>query len=127
MRSLILAVPLVILALAAPAGAANGVAKRLAQRVAGTPQTCVQRSLLRYADVIDHHSIVYTASNGTRLYVNEPIAGLPDLDDGDVLVMRSSSSQVCENDIVDLVDRYTQEPRGFVRLGRFVPYDRRGS
>ena len=112
--------------LAAPAGARNGVERRLAGRVAGAPQTCVQRSLLRYADVIDHQSIVYTASSGTRLYVNAPTAGLPDLDDGDVLVMRSSSALVCENDVVDLVDRYTQEPRGFVRLGRFVPYDPQG-
>ena len=112
--------------LAAPAGARNGVERRLVGRVAGAPQTCVQRSLLRYADVIDHQSIVYTASSGTRLYVNAPTAGLPDLDDGDVLVMRSSSALVCENDVVDLVDRYTQEPRGFVRLGRFVPYDPQG-
>lgn len=121
MRSLILAaVALSVPALAAP----NGVEKRLATRVAGAPQNCVQRSLLRYTDVIDHKAIVYTSSSGSRLYVNEPTAGLPDLDDGDVLVMRSPSGLVCSNDVVDLVDRYTQLPRGFVRLGQFVPYDK---
>lgn len=127
MRSLILAAPFALLAVAGTAGAANGVEKRLAGRVPGPPQHCVQRALLRYADVIDHRAIVYTASGGTRLYVNEPTAGLPDLDDRDVLVMRSSSPLVCSDDVVDLVDRYSQEPRGFVRLGQFVPYDRRGS
>lgn len=125
MRSLTLAAVLATVSVAGPAGAANGVEKRLATRVAGAPQRCVQRALLRYADVIDHQSIVYTASSGTRLYVNAPTAGLPDLDDGDVLVMRSSSSLVCENDVVDLVDRYSREPRGFVRLGQFIPYDPR--
>lgn len=121
MRSLILAaVALSVPALAAP----NGIEKRLATRVVGAPQNCVQRSLLRYSDVIDHKAIVYTASNGTRLYVNEPTAGLRDLDDGNILVMRSPSGLVCSNDTIDLVDRYTQLARGFVRLGKFVPYDK---
>lgn len=98
--------------------------KMLEGRVAGTPVSCLSLRQLGSSEVIDGTAIVYR-TKGSRLYVNRPRSGASLLDSDDILVTRTSGSQLCANvDAVDMVDRSSYSPKGFVILGDFVPYDR---
>lgn len=120
--SLILGAALVV----APASAiardtpAQQLAKLLDGRVAGAPIDCINLSTARSSHVIDGKAIVYEV--GSRLYVNEPRSGASSLRDDDLLVTKTFGSQLCRMDSVNLVDRSARFPRGFVVLGKFVPY-----
>ncbi|UZK67425.1 hypothetical protein [Sphingomonas sp. M1-B02] len=97
-------------------------AKLLEGRTAGAPVDCINLSTTRSSEIIDGKAIVY--HSGNRLYVNEPRSGASTLRDDDVLVTRTNGSQLCSIDTVQLVDRGAQFPRGFVMLGKFVPYSK---
>ena len=96
--------------------------KALAGRVAGKPINCISLSGSNGTQIIDGKAIIYRV--GGRLYVNEPRAGAESLRDDDILVTRTFGSQLCSIDTVNLVDRGSRFPRGFVSLGQFVPYSR---
>ena len=53
--------------------------------------------------------------------MNRP-AGAETLDDHDILVTRIFGSQLCDNDVVRLLDRGSRMESGAVFLGEFVPY-----
>ncbi|HVF93819.1 MAG TPA: hypothetical protein VM900_05860 [Sphingomonas sp.] len=97
-------------------------AKALAGRVAGTPTNCISLSGANSSQIIDGKAIIYRS--GSTLYVNEPRSGAESLDDDDILVTRVYGSQLCSIDTVNLVDRTSRMQRGFVILGKFVPYSR---
>jgi hypothetical protein len=113
-------------ALATPAVAAHRdtpeiqLQKALAGRVAGKPTNCISMSGVNSSEIIDGKAIIYRV--GGRLYVNEPRSGAESLRDDDILVTRMFGSQLCSIDTVRLIDRASRFPRGFVSLGRFVPY-----
>jgi hypothetical protein len=113
-------------ALATPAVAAHRdtpeiqLQKALAGRVAGKPTNCISMSGANSSEIIDGKAIIYRV--GGRLYVNEPRSGAESLRDDDILVTRMFGSQLCSIDTVRLIDRASRFPRGFVSLGRFVPY-----
>ena len=120
-KSLILGTALV----AAPAAIAQEtpdtqLAKLLEGRVAGAPTDCISLPQARSSRIIDGKAIVYEV--GSRLYVNEPSSGAETLDRDDLLVTRTIGTQLCRMDSVNLVDRASRFPRGFVLLGKFVPY-----
>jgi hypothetical protein len=120
-KSLILGASL----LAAPAAIAQEtpdarLAKLLEGRVAGAPTDCISLPQARSSRIIDGKAIVYEV--GSRLYVNIPSSGAESLDQDDVLVTKTIGTQLCRMDTVSLVDRASRFPRGFVLLGRFVPY-----
>lgn len=94
--------------------------KALAGRVAGTPTDCISMIGLNSSQVIPGKAIIYRT--GGRLYVNEPRSGASSLGDDDILVTRTYSSQLCSVDTVNLIDRASRFQRGFVILGKFVPY-----
>lgn len=94
--------------------------KLLDGRVAGKPVDCINLSSVSSSQIIDGRAIVYRV--GGRLYVNEPRSGADRLDDDDVMVTRTFGSQLCSIDTVHLVDSTSRFPRGFVQLGKFVPY-----
>jgi hypothetical protein len=96
--------------------------KLLAGRVAGKPVDCINYSSVSSSQVIHGKAIVYRV--GSRLYVNEPRSGASTLDEDDVLVTKTFGSQLCSIDTVNLVDRTSRFPRGFVTLGKFVPYSK---
>lgn len=102
-----------------PKGEAQ-LAQLVAGRVAGKPVSCINAHDYDNVEIIDHTALVYR--DGSRLYVNRPTGGREFLDNDDVLVTRLYSSQLCRVDPVNLVDRYTRFPSGFVSLGDFVPY-----
>jgi hypothetical protein len=113
---------------AQPAAAQRGrggeaeLAKLLAGRTAGRPVSCIGLRLNQSSRIIDRTAIVY--GSGRTIYVNRPRSGAKSLDDDDVLVTRTSGSQLCRLDTVRLVDRTARVETGFVSLGNFVPYTR---
>jgi hypothetical protein len=94
--------------------------KLLKDRVAGEPVNCISLPPGNSSQVIDGKAIVYRV--GSKLYVNEPRSGAESLDDDDILVTKMIGAQLCSIDTVNLVDRTSRFPRGFVILGKFVPW-----
>ena len=97
-------------------------AKLLEGRVAGEPQKCIPLSTTRSSQIIDKTAIVYKV--GSTLWVNRPEGGAESLDDDDILVLKTSGSQLCSIDTLELHDRTSRMYSGFVSLGEFVPYRR---
>jgi hypothetical protein len=94
-------------------------AKALEGRVAGTPVSCIPLNQVRQSTVIDDTAILYRI--GSKIYLNRPV-NPTSLDDDDVLVTRTTGSQLCNLDVVRMVDRTMGFQRGFVSLSKFVPY-----
>ena len=97
-------------------------AKLLEGRVAGEPQDCIPLSTARSSQIIDKTAIVYNI--GSTYWVNRPDGGAESLDDDDILVLRTTGSQLCSIDTLELHDRTSRMYSGFVSLGEFVPYRR---
>ena len=98
-------------------------AKMLEGRVAGRPVSCISTFGQRDLRVLDDTALVY--GSGNVIYVNIPRN--PDvLDDDDVLVTHLTGSQLCRQDIVNVVDRVGGFYRGFISLTDFVPYRKVG-
>lgn len=93
--------------------------KLLEGRVAGEPVHCIPNHQTRDMQVLDKTAIVY--GWGTTIWVNVP-KNAADLDDDDIMVTRTTGSQLCDLDIVHTVDRTGHFTTGFVSLGEFVPY-----
>lgn len=96
--------------------------KLLEGRVAGEPQNCLPLTSISSSQVIDQTAIVYRA--GSTLWVNRPRGGAESLDDDDIFVTKTSGSQLCSIDVVQLHDRASNMYSGFVSLGEFIPYRR---
>lgn len=94
-------------------------AKLLEGREAGQPVHCISYANSRDMKVIDGTAIVY--GWGKTIYVNVP-RDARHLDSDDIMVVRSSGSQLCDLDMVHTVDRNGLFTTGFVSLGDFVPY-----
>ncbi|WP_257545488.1 hypothetical protein [Sphingopyxis sp. DBS4] len=127
MRTLIPAILAAAAIVAAPAAFAKDkrtpeqqLEKLLEGRVAGKPQDCINLATAGSSQVIDKTAIVYRA--GDTLWVNRPRGGADQLNDDDILVTKTSSSQLCSIDVVQLHDRMSHMYSGFVSLGEFVPY-----
>ena len=98
-------------------------AKAIEGRTAGKPVNCINFRSIRSSQIINGTAIIYESNNGT-LYVNRPASGAGFLRTGDALVTQTSLSQLCNVDIVRLVDTGARFERGSVGLGDFVPYER---
>lgn len=117
---LIAAMPATAAAPAPDAKAEAKLAKALAGRVPGKPVSCIQLHSIDSSEIFDHTAIVYHV--GGTLYVNRPTSGLASLTNDDILVLKTSLSQLCNVDVIHLIDRGSHMPDGFVGLGEFVPY-----
>lgn len=95
--------------------------KAVAGRIAGKPVNCIYSRDIRSTEILDGIGIVYTTNGGT-VYVNRLRGSASFLDSDDILVTRTFGSQLCNIDIVQLVDRNGRFPKGSVSLGEFVPY-----
>lgn len=109
-------------AFAKPADHEAELARRLAGRVAGAPVQCIDLHRARSSQIIDGTAIIWDA--GSVLYVNRPDNGAEELDDGDTMVVRLPTTQLCNVDTIQMVDRTSGTLRGIVFLGDFVPYRR---
>jgi hypothetical protein len=130
MKNIAIAIATTMALLASPAMAGKQrltgeekLAKLLEGRVAGEPERCLPMSAANDLKVIDKTALVY--GRGKTIWVNRP-ANPRSLDDDDVLVRRSHTAQVCNLDIVRLVDRTSMMEVGSVGLGEFVPYRKVG-
>lgn len=94
-------------------------AKMLEGREAGKPTDCLPNYATNRMTVIDKTAIVYR--DGRTLWVNIP-NNPQDLDDDEVMVTRTFTSQLCRQDIVTMVDRTGGFFSGTLFLGDFVPY-----
>lgn len=97
------------------------IAKITAGRTAGAPVNCIQQNQIRSSQIISRTAIVYTMNNGT-IYLNRPESGAAFLSRDDVLVTNTHSPQLCNVDIVRLLDSSSRTPSGSLGLGMFVPY-----
>ena len=95
--------------------------KLTAGRVPGQPVHCLSNFQTREMRVLDKTAIVY--GWGNTIWVNVP-RNAQDLDDDNIVVTRSSSSELCDLDIVTTVDRSAGMFNGTISLGQFVPYRR---
>lgn len=95
-------------------------AKALEGRVAGEPKDCLYLPRVVNTRIYDKTAIVY--DTGTTLWVNRPDSGASSLDDNDIMVTTPWNAQLCNVDIVRMVDRNVGFWRGSVGLGKFVPY-----
>ncbi len=98
-------------------------AKALDGRIAGKPVDCIQLHDIDSTEVFDNTAILYRTVGG-KLYLNRPRSGLSSLNDNDILVTKSWTPELCSIDTVNLVDRTSRFPTGFVFLGEFVPYSK---
>ena len=92
-------------------------------RDAGKPVSCVPSGLdSQRMQVIEGTAIVYDA--GSTLYVARP-DDPKSLDSNNILVINRFGSQLCKQDIIRTVDRYSGFTTGVVFLGDFTPYKKR--
>jgi hypothetical protein len=96
-------------------------AKLLEGRVAGKPTSCVNTFTNRETMIVDHTALVL--GHGKTIWVNVP-SNPRDLDNDDTLITHQFGTQLCRQDIVRTVDRYSGFPTGAVFLSDFVPYTR---
>lgn len=107
------------------AGAAPDGEARLAQvigdRVAGKPVNCIAFHQIRSSRIIDRTAIVYEVSRGV-FYLNRPRWGEGSLRRDSILLTRTSMPQLCDGEVVRLLDPGIRFETGAVALGDFVPY-----
>jgi hypothetical protein len=118
----------VAIAVAAPATAGaraeRGEARLAAEiegHVAGPPVSCIDTRDISSTEVIEGAAIIYRTPF-SKFYVNRPEAGQNSLRRGDMLVTRNWKPELCNIDVVRLVDSGARMEHGTVFLGDFVPY-----
>lgn len=96
--------------------------KELAGRTPGKPVACVPLNRLGATRIVDETAIIYKQS--PRLwYVNQPDDGhCTLLRPNRTLITRTSSSQLCSNDLVTIADPGSPITYGACGLGPFIPY-----
>lgn len=123
-RAALAAVLLLTAASAAAAPAKEDPAAELAKitqgREPGKPRQCISLPQVYGTQVIPKTALVYRV--GSTYYVNQLRSGADALNDDQIMITRTTGTQLCEMDVVHMVDRYTGFMRGFAILGKFVPY-----
>lgn len=97
--------------------------KALEGRVAGKPVSCLTLPMIGSSTIVDQTAIIYKVSD--RLwYVNRPDGGsCPALQPDRTLVTHPTTSELCDLDIVHVMDVQTPVMEyGACGLGKFVPY-----
>ncbi len=100
-------------------------AKLLDGREAGKPIDCIQLGSVSSTEIVDGTAIVYRV--GSKLYVNRPETGASSLRRDDVLLFTNHDSRLCSIDSIKLLDNGSHFQKGFVGLGKFVPYGKRAA
>jgi hypothetical protein len=97
----------------------------LAGRVqAGPPQNCVSQRNLRGNRSAGEGAIVFRTVGSDLIYVNRPRAGCPEIRSGRAIRVRTTTSQLCSGDIVEVFDPLQNFGFGGCALGEFTPYRR---
>ena len=96
----------------------------IAGRTAGPAQSCVSQRLLRGNKTYGEGVIVFEGTTNSIVYVNRPPSACPELKWSRALRTRTTTSQLCSNDIVTVIDPNGGITYGSCALGDFVPYRR---
>lgn len=96
------------------------IAKELQGRVAGKPVSCIPLRQIQSSQIFERTAILYKV--GRTWYLNRPTSGASFLDSDDILVTDTHSPDLCNVDIVRLIDQGSHFPSGSLGLGQFVPY-----
>ncbi|MFL6721599.1 MAG: hypothetical protein ACJ8FT_07330 [Sphingomonas sp.] len=125
MRYLLL-LPLILAACAAPGPRdteQQALARELAGRAAGAPQSCISGGPAQNLRVVDAHTIVM-ATAGT-IWVNRIASGCPGLQPLDTLIIETHGSQYCRGDTFRTVSFGGGAVAGPICvLGDFTPFSR---
>lgn len=130
MRSLFI-LPLVALAASTATSARNdppgtrsaaALEKKLAGRIAGEPRRCLPTWDAQIMNV--HDGVVLFRRNSRVIYKND-MDGCRILREDDILqTWLFGTSQLCDGDIVQIIDRTSRFGKGACVFGPFVPYSR---
>jgi hypothetical protein len=91
-------------------------------RVAQPPRHCVSQRDLGGNRSIGEQAILFGGRTNRIVYVNRPPGGCPDISGGRALRVRTTSSQLCAGDIVEVFDTANNISFGSCGLGDFTPY-----
>ncbi len=98
-----------------------GLDRELAGLVAGPPQMCLnaqdRREMNGYGEML-----VFHGAGGTR-YVTQT-TGCRDVGTNNILVTRTTGTQLCRGDIATTVDQTSRVQTGACSFGDFIPYRR---
>ena len=113
---------------AGPAEASQADQAQLATELAnyrqiGEPVSCVPTRNLRGNRSAGEAAIIFEGSGG-RIWVNRPAAGCPALSSTRALRTKTTTTQLCRGDIVDVFDPVAGFQYGGCGLGDFTPYER---
>jgi len=89
----------------------------------GPPVSCVNLRELR-GNQSAGGAIVFEGATRSRLWVNNPPAGCPNLGNGRALRTVTPSTQLCRGDIATVFDTVSGFEEGGCGLGEFQPYRR---
>jgi hypothetical protein len=90
----------------------------------GPPVSCVNLRSLGGNRSAGEGAIVFSGNTSSRLYVNRPAGGCPQMQFGRSLQVRTTSSQLCRGDIATVVEPSFGGDFGSCPLGDFEPYRR---
>ena len=96
--------------------------KAIEGRTAGQTQSCVSLRLLRGNKTYGEGVIVFEGQSNSVVYVNRPPYGCPELRWDRALKTRTSTDQLCSNDVVTVVDPRGGMQFGSCSLGDWTPY-----
>ena len=92
---------------------------------AGKPISCINARDLGSNRSLGEYSILFENKYSSRTFwINHPRGGCPDLTSERALRWKSTMSQMCSGDIVDVFDPTTRIPYGSCSLGDFTPYSK---
>jgi hypothetical protein len=98
--------------------------KLLEGRTAGKPVSCLSLRTVDSSMIVDQTAIIYKASNRVW-YVNRPDGGsCSALRPQRTLVMHLTMNELCDLDIVRVVDMQSPIEYGACGVGKFVPYSK---
>jgi len=123
--SLLLAAAAVGAAAAPPAMTAKQEAdfqKAIEGRTAGKAQSCVSQRLLRGNKSYGEGVLVFEGQSNSVVYVNRPPNGCPELRWDRALKTRTTTDQLCSNDVVTVIDPRGGMTFGSCALGDWTPY-----
>lgn len=96
--------------------------RQLAGKVAGEPINCIPMRNADEAIRISDDILLYRVSN-RLVYRNDLAPSCSGLArNSDIMVVRTVSTQLCDGDIINLVDRTSGSSFGGCALGKFTPY-----
>ena len=91
---------------------------------AGPPQNCVSQRLLRGNRSVGEEAIIFQTTGSNLVYVNRPPGGCPEVRPGRAIRTRTTTTQLCRGDIVEVFDPLNGFSSGACGLGDFTPYRR---